>query len=83
MTNIVELQSNFQIVTFADRATEALAVSPWYSAAYMGFAMLLMVAFISVMAIVLTPLLYLAHGLIDTYLGEDLSLEMRQEAMEN
>lgn len=36
-----------------------------------------------VMAIILTPLLYVAHGLIDKYLGQDLSLKMRKEAMEN
>lgn len=34
-----------------------------------------------VMAIVLTPLLYLAHGIIDRYLGKELSEEMRTEAM--
>jgi len=34
-----------------------------------------------VMAIVLTPLLYVAHGFIDRYLGKDLSEEMQAEAM--
>lgn len=32
------------------------------------------------MAIVLTPLIYLAHYLIDAYLGEDLAKEMKDEA---
>jgi len=36
-----------------------------------------------VMAIILTPLLYLAHGIIDRYLGNDLSEEMRTEAMKH
>ena len=36
-----------------------------------------------VMAIVLTPLLYLAHGIIDRYLGKELSEEMREEAMKH
>ncbi|HCH43424.1 queuosine precursor transporter, partial [uncultured Algoriphagus sp.] len=31
-------------------------------------------------AVILTPLLYLAHGLIDNYLGEELSQEMMKEA---
>lgn len=35
------------------------------------------------MALILTPVLYLAHAVIDKYLGEDLSLRMRKEAMEN
>jgi len=30
--------------------------------------------------VILTPLLYLAHGLIDNYLGEELSQEMMKEA---
>ncbi len=33
-----------------------------------------------VVAVVLTPLIYLAHYLIDKYLGEELSLKMRLEA---
>jgi hypothetical protein len=31
----------------------------------------------------LTPLLYLAHGLIDRYLGKDLSEKMTEEATED
>lgn len=34
-------------------------------------------------AIVLTPLLYVAHGMIDRYLGEKLAEEMIEEASEN
>ena len=34
-------------------------------------------------AIVLTPLLYVAHGIIDKYLGKDLAEEMIEEASEN
>jgi len=34
-------------------------------------------------AIVLTPLLYLAHGIIDRYLGKELTAEMIEEASEN
>lgn len=34
-------------------------------------------------AIVLTPLLYLAHGIIDRYLGKELTAEMIEEANEN
>ena len=34
-------------------------------------------------AIVLTPLLYIAHGIIDKYLGKDLAEEMIEEASEN
>lgn len=34
-------------------------------------------------ALVLTPLLYIIHGWIDRYLGEELSLKMREEAMKN
>ncbi|REG88637.1 queuosine precursor transporter [Algoriphagus antarcticus] len=34
-------------------------------------------------AIALTPLLYLAHGIIDRYLGERLAVEMMEEASEN
>ena len=34
-------------------------------------------------AIVLTPLLYVAHGIIDKYLGKDLAEEMMEEASEN
>ncbi|RAI84998.1 queuosine precursor transporter [Algoriphagus yeomjeoni] len=34
-------------------------------------------------AIVLTPLLYLAHGVIDRYLGKELAEEMIEEASEN
>lgn len=37
----------------------------------------------AIMALILTPVLYLAHGIIDKYLGESLSLKMRKEAMEN
>jgi len=33
-------------------------------------------------AIILTPLIYLAHNLIDRYLGEELSSKMKAEAME-
>ncbi len=33
------------------------------------------------MAIILTPMLYVAHGWIDRYLGKELSEEMRKEAM--
>ncbi len=36
-----------------------------------------------VMAILLTPLLYLGHYLIDKYLGKELSQEMTQDAMNN
>jgi queuosine precursor transporter len=32
-------------------------------------------------AVLLTPVLYLAHGLIDRYLGQELATEMSQEAM--
>ncbi|MEZ4948886.1 MAG: queuosine precursor transporter [Saprospiraceae bacterium] len=35
-----------------------------------------------IMAIALTPLIYLAHWLIDRYLGKELSAKMRNEAME-
>ncbi len=35
-----------------------------------------------VMAIVLTPLIYLAHYLIDRYLGPDLAHQMKREAMQ-
>ena len=34
-------------------------------------------------AILLTPLLYLGHGLIDRYLGKDLSEKMMEEASED
>lgn len=34
-------------------------------------------------AVILTPLLYVAHYLIDNYLGEELSQEMMEEASEN
>jgi len=34
-------------------------------------------------AMALTPVLYLAHGLIDRYLGKDLSEKMTEEAMED
>ena len=34
-------------------------------------------------AIVLTPLLYIAHGIIDKYLGKELAEEMIEEASEN
>ncbi|HEX2899889.1 MAG TPA: queuosine precursor transporter [Bacteroidia bacterium] len=34
-----------------------------------------------IVAIVLTPLLYLVHGLIERYLGHDLALEMRRRAV--
>ncbi len=34
-------------------------------------------------AIALTPLLYVVHTLIDRYLGEELSLKLRKDAMEN
>ncbi|KRP07198.1 MAG: hypothetical protein ABR94_00580 [Sphingobacteriales bacterium BACL12 MAG-120802-bin5] len=34
-------------------------------------------------AIILTPLLYVVHALIDRYLGEELSLKLRKDAMEN
>jgi len=34
-------------------------------------------------AIALTPLLYLAHGIIDRYLGKDLATEMIEEASDN
>ena len=34
-------------------------------------------------AIALTPLLYIAHGIIDKYLGKDLAEEMIEEASEN
>ncbi|HCS21942.1 MAG TPA: hypothetical protein DIW47_15530 [Bacteroidetes bacterium] len=37
----------------------------------------------ALMAILLTPLLYVAHNQIDKYLGEEVSLAMRKEAMEN
>lgn len=33
------------------------------------------------MAVLLTPIIYLVHNLIDKYLGHDLSLAMREEAM--
>ena len=33
-----------------------------------------------VVAIVLTPLLYLAHGIIDKYLGKEKALELSEEA---
>lgn len=36
-----------------------------------------------VVAVILTPLLYVAHYLIDNYLGEELSQEMMKEASEN
>ncbi|WP_192350670.1 queuosine precursor transporter [Algoriphagus sp. Y33] len=36
-----------------------------------------------VVAIVLTPLLYLGHGIIDRYLGKELAAEMIEEASEN
>jgi uncharacterized integral membrane protein (TIGR00697 family) len=31
-------------------------------------------------AIILTPLLYVGHGLIDRYLGEELALQLTEEA---
>lgn len=34
-------------------------------------------------ALVLTPLLYVAHGMIDRYLGQDLSAQMMEEASED
>ena len=36
-----------------------------------------------VAAIVLTPAIYLAHFIIDTYLGKDLAEKMKKEAMES
>ncbi|WP_194774545.1 queuosine precursor transporter [Pararhodonellum marinum] len=35
------------------------------------------------MAILLTPLLYLGHALIDNYLGKEIALKMTEEAMED
>jgi hypothetical protein len=34
-------------------------------------------------ALALTPLLYIAHGLIDRYLGKDLAEKMAKEATED
>jgi uncharacterized PurR-regulated membrane protein YhhQ (DUF165 family) len=34
-----------------------------------------------IMAIVLTPLIYLAHNLIERYLGPELAEKLRKEAM--
>ena len=34
-----------------------------------------------VMAVILTPLIYLAHYVIDWYLGEELATKMKDEAL--
>jgi len=34
-------------------------------------------------AILMTPLIYLTHGLIDKYLGEKLSKKLRKQALTN
>lgn len=36
-----------------------------------------------IIAIVLTPLLYVVHGIIDRYLGKELSEKMQQQALQN
>ena len=49
---------------------------------YLGFA-LTNYSYKVLIAIIITPLIYLGHGLINQYLGKELAEEMMEEAAEN